>query len=775
MTRQAAETAAALLSRLNPFLDTNPKAQVEASVATWPNGLGADIADIHCLMIHATEGWPTRDKADSFVRLINGPGNSRRGYSPHFYISNDGTVFQIFAENRQVWHGVQMNDRCIGVETGNLLAVGAPGGGAGNWGVPTSWMPLTAAAEDIPGAKMYICHPNAEVIVCYWSTARPNTPDGSAAGNRMMLFNEAQYRSWRLLARYLAEVWRIPRHVPLRPHMRRGSMAAAARSEVYRKIVNADPVKEVLLAGEIAAAPFNYTTYDADDEAAFRAQYERQIHTEVYMVTLPNGQPEQRTKSANHFWKALLRAYRGFLSHAYPGAIRAEDHNCPGALFDFDRFARDLWDYWWFPFDLAAGANPADPPVLVNARRDYGHTDPALLEYYWDSVPARFSQRTTSGFFGIGEEILTPAQIAGLRLMGFGDEYFGFWHGGMHFQLAADTPIYAAAGGQVVAARFPDTYPAGSDRDAAGSALASTRFVLIRHEIFHERAAGGNRLNYDAEPSYVYSLYMHLGAPTGMSYANVVYANPVWLNKLLMRKKECDAGLTFHTAHPNPAAHWRGLPDRWRREQPLIDGVLNTLQAGQTAVFPEGDLAIHLSLGDFLGNAGHYAPNVFAIHFEVLSNNTIDAAHFPTETVNPSGPFYDTPVMDRVTAFINPRVRGGAPIYRQLRVNAPDYTAGLFSRIALQFKSEWALTAADFPHGGWAANQPFMWWQDVVPTMNANADTPAAAQLPADGNVRHYHPLGFMARMNELTWASELSKHRLPSPSAVDVRPPRRR
>jgi len=742
---------------------------VEASEATWPLGLGADFTDIHGVMMHATEGWPTRDKADSFVQLINGPGNVKRGYSPHFFISNDGTVFQIFAENRQVWHGVQMNDRCIGVETGNLLAVGAPGAGAGNWGIGTSWMPLTADAQDIPGAKMYICHPNAEVIVCYWSTARPTTPDASAAGARMMLFSEAQYRSWRVLARYLSEVWRIPRHLPLRPHLLRGDMVAAARSEVYRQIVNAEPTKEVLVGTEMPKAPLHYNDYETDDAAAFRARYGAQIHVEEW-----GPEDDKKHHSANHFWKVLFRTYRGFLSHGYPGAVRAYDHNCPGALFDFDRFARDIWDYWWFPFDLAAGANAADPPVLVGARRDYGRTDPLLLEYYWDSVPARFNTRTTSGFFGVGEEIFGQQEREIMQGLGFDDVYFGFWHGGLHFQLAADTPIYAAAGGQVVAARFPQTYPAAEDRDAAGSWLASTRFVLLRHEVFHQQAAN-NRLNYDVEPSYVYSLYMHLGAPADMSYANVVSANPVWLNKLLMRKKEYDAGLTFHTAHPNPAAHWRQLPARWRREQPLIDGVLNTLQAGQTAVFPEGDLAIHLSLGDLLGTAGHYAPNVFAIHFEVLSNDAIDAAHFPTEVVNPPGAFYDTKVMDQVTAFINPRVRGGFPIYRQLRVNAPDFSAGLFSRISLQFKSEWALTAADFPHGGWAWNQPFMWWQDVVPAMNANADTPAAAHLPANGNVRHYHPLGFMARINELTWASELSKHRLPAVNAVQARPPRRR
>lgn len=780
MARQAPESATALANRLRPFLDTSPKAQVEGLQASWQGGIGEDISDIRTVMVHATAGWPTRDKATSFVNNLTRADSEFPGISPHFYMSLDGRVFQIFAENRLSWHAVQLTRSCIGVETGNLLATGAPGN-AGNWAVATSWVAVTANAEDVPGAKLYACRANNEVVVCYWSTAVPATPDGKAEKNsRMVHFSEAQYRSWRLLARYLAEVWRVPRHLPLRPHMLRGSMWSKERSELYRKIVNAEPVKEVLLSTQLNANPINCTTFDTDDEATFRTRYDAQRNLETWHVYV-NGVKTQRQHWANHFWTVMFNSYRGFLGHGYPGSVRLDDHNCPGSLFDFHRFARDIWDFWWFPFDLiwfpfaGEGTHPADPLRTTSARRDYGRTQPELLEYYFDAVPANFTQRTRSGFFGVGEEIRLPKTPGLVDTHLIPVHFYGYWHGGMHFELAHDTPIYAAAGGQIVAARFPAGYPAGQDRDAAGSNLGSTRFVLLRHEVFHERVAGGKRINYDREPTYVYSLYMHLGAPAGMSFQNIVDANPVWLNRALAKKKEYDAGLAFQPTHAAPAAQWAPWLTRWQSERQAYDALLTQLQAGATVVFPEGDIAIPVSLGDFLGNAGHLSANQFAIHFEIFASQNVDAKHFQGHAVNPAGAFYDPIVEYRVTPLVQSSTSGGVPGFRNLRASNPALAASLFGHTALQFKSEWSLTAADFPSGGWSANQPFMWWQDVVPAMNASPGLPAGANLPPDANVWHFHPLGFMSWLNGVTWTSELSKYRLPSPSQVDARPPRRR
>ena len=101
----------------------------------------------------------------------------------------------------------------------------------------------------------------------------------------------------------------------------------------------------------------------------------------------------------------------------------------------------------------------------------------------------------------------------------------------------------------------------------------------------------------------------------------------------------------------------------------------------------------------------------------------------------------------------------------------------MFQRIALRSKSEWALAQSDFPAGNWAPAQALMWWNDVVPGMNGAAD--ATSQLPADGVVWHYHPLGFMAWVNGVTWRSEWPKYRIVDAAGTAVpapaRPPRRR
>jgi hypothetical protein len=782
MARQAAETATALANRLQPYLDTSVKTTVDNHQATWA-AIGNDVSDVQSVMIHSTEGWPTRDKAADLGKMIydKAAAGVKYGSSPHYYVSGDGTVFKIFDENRVLWHGNEQNNHSIGVETGNLVSVGGPAGGPGgpwtNVNAPMyNWMPLTDAAEDLPNFKLYICRANGEIVISYWTVNSPTRADAEIPRGRLMRFTEKQYRGWRLLARYLAEVWRIPRNLSLHPWQTRAHMNAADKSEMYRSILNADACKETLVP-MLAKAPINCTTLDSDSADDFRKRYAAQTTSPVIEVTDPETKEKKKVtlKARNAFWNKMFDAYRGFHSHAYSGAISLEDHgDCAGPLFDYNRFARDIWDFWWFPCDLAAGPNPGDAIQVIETRRDYGRTQGNLNEYYWDNVPARYNQRTTSGFYGVTQEFGVPDDPAIKDLPEVVNHYWGYWHGGLHFNLTAAAPIYAAAGGQVVAARFPAAYPAGQNRDDPEGSLTSTRFVLLRHEVFHQRAAGGNRINYNQEPSYVYSLYMHLGAPQNMSFTNIIDANPEWLNRLLMVKKEYDAGIRFHTAHPQPAAYWGTLPNRWETQRQTFDPILTALQNGNVAVFPEGDNAIQLSLGDFLGNAGHMAEVPHAIHFEVFSGQNIDATQFHSHAVNPAGPFYGRAVQDRVTQFFDQTfVRTTVPNYRQMRRQTPAIATALFQNEALQFKSEWALQESDFHKGLWPQFQPHMWWQDVVPTMNAVA--PAAAQLPADANVFHYHPLGFMAWLNRITWASELSKFRLPSPSQTDDRPPRRR
>ena len=75
---------------------------------------------------------------------------------------------------------------------------------------------------------------------------------------------------------------------------------------------------------------------------------------------------------------------------------------------------------------------------------------------------------------------------------------------------------------------------------------------------------------------------MHLGRPAGMSFDAVTDGNPDWLNRLLMRKIECELGVAYHTAHPPPAAEadaWdyrpQGRPsvlEGWTTDDPQLRG-----------------------------------------------------------------------------------------------------------------------------------------------------------------------------------------------------------
>lgn len=775
---QAPETVTALRNRLNPVLDDSNVAVVEAARAHWPTGagFGDEFDDVQAIIMHATAGWPFRSKADIFVqRITGGPGTAKRGFSGQYYMSYDGAAFQVFAENKIIWHANQENRRAIGIETGCLANVAAPTSTNGPWN--RRWQALSTDAEDIPGAKLYIRRAVNDIVVAFWTVSRPSAPDSVAAGSRMMLFSDAQYRSLALLGRYLAERWKVPRKFPLRPHLLRSRNWRADNSEIYRALVDADPMKDILIRTQLTAAPIICPAATYATEAGLRAAYRRGIYTASW-----TSGGTVKSHRVNRLWTRFFSSYRGFHGHGFSGAVRGNDHNCPGATFEWHRFAREVWDWWWFPFDLA--------PVLatnyvssVQQRRDYGRTAPDLLEYYFDPLPSLYYKKTTRGFFGVGEEVARPVSYGSGGVAWDSDRYWGYWHGGMHFQLSADTPVYAAANGQVVAARFPSNLPSG--------ARESTRFLLVRHEVFHHTTAEG-RINYnDQEPSIVYSLYMHLGQPEGMSFDNVVDANPDWLNKILKRKKEYDLGLAFHNTHPHAA--WGDLPAGWRQAQTDYDQILSDLRAGRTVVFPEIDntlrsapnpqgtgapfscagRALHVTLGDFLGTVGEFAGG-YAIHFEIFSRDLIDGDHFTGEQVNPSGPFYDQSVTERVTRLI--QQRGQVTSVRAFRNLQFEQRAARLRCVALRFKSEWALQENDFPQGGWTRNQPLMWWRDVIPAMNRSA--PDVASLPADGVVWHYHPLGFMAWLNRITWRSEWPKYRITNsanaPVPCPARPPLR-
>jgi hypothetical protein len=565
----------------------------------------------------------------------------------------------------------------------------------------------------------------------------------------------------------------------------------AAQWRVYRSIVDTDAMRDPHIRTQLQPAPYNCppNVFASDDPAAGLPHVYRQGVTVSNWVDA-HGNPQN--KRINDLWTRLFNSYRGFHGHGYSGANIRDDHNCPGARFDWHRFARDVWDYWWYPFDLSQGA-PGAAITSGAARRDYGETDGVLYEHYYDEDASLFGQITQSGFFLAGEENVSPHSLhtpnSGplMSMMRVLMRYWGHWHGGMHFQVDAVSPIYSMAAGQLVAARLslPDEEVESElDRDDRASVHPSARFVLLRHEVFFQRRAGGDRIDYDQEPKRVYTLYTHLGAPPGLNTSEAAAGNPMWLNRLLAMKKEYDLGIAFHAAHPNPAAQWAPHVARWNRRQAAIDQSLADLEAGRVAVFPEGEDAIRVSLGDFIGVAGHLAQNAFGLHLEVFSRDEIVDPWFERvdHAASAARPFYEESHLDDVTSFLR-----GHPVSAARRSEAtldhrflpPAQKATRFHNIARRSKSEWALEERDFPDGGWAAARDLMWWADVVPVMNAALAAEPLAQLPADAVVWHYHPLGFLAWLNELTWKSEWPKYRVKDAAGaavpVPARPPPRR
>jgi hypothetical protein len=788
MTRQAAESAAALWSRLQPRFDDDPRQQVEAGQAHWPNGFGADIADVHTVVVHCTAGWPSHSKWDEFVGRYTDPTTpqNERGVGPHYYLPYDGTVFRLLSENMICWHANHVNNRAIGVETGNLTNVAAPTGAGGVW--PNHWTALSMSTEDLPGSRFYARFVNGEILIARYTTATAVVQaDANLAASRMMQFSEQQYRAWALLARWLAEVWCIPRNFPLRPHIMRPAMAHNSQWRNYREIVDADPVRDKYINEQLQPAPVNCTiaTYESDVAATGLPHvYQQEIHTQPALPPSPAHPLGVAAKTTSRLWTRLFDTYRGFHGHGYSGSNLQghDDHNCPGALFDWHRFARSVWDYWWYPFDLAQ-ATPASPITSGEALRDDGRIDGKLREHYFDVHASMYFKVTASGFFPVGDEavnmpsgfisegdetvymdfIPTPMHTGSIgNLIRMYRRHWGFWHGGMHFELAAASPIYAMAAGQIVAARLG---PVNSEfnRDEADSVYPSALFVLLRHEVFFQRG-DDDRINYDAEPARVYSLYMHLGLPEALSYDNVVTANPGWLNRLIEWKKEIDLGQAFASVHPTPAAQWRPHTARWQRQQPLVDQLLTQLRAGEIARFPEGDDAVQVGLGDFLGISGHLDVNITGVHLEVLSADLIDDPWFETVDMGAAAarPYHDEQTLDEITSFINDHIPAngtntGVELFRDLPA---ELKASIFQTVAVRSKSEWALHDSDFPGGGWAVAEDLMWWDDVVPDMNA-ALPDAADHLPTDGVVWNYHPIGFMAWLNDITWRSEWPKYRI--------------
>jgi hypothetical protein len=798
---QTLRTANALFARLRPVYTDDLELSHTAPVHATANGFLNGIPEVFCIMVHETDGSVARNRARSWYDDYRRAGGS--GGGPQLVVWADGTVMSLVELPYRTTHGNSQNGRAIGVETGhgNDGRFGdvdvAPDVRAGVHPARQGWAALSANANDVAGsteAKFFalhaVYHPPAhppagypalqsEVVTALWSTAGYQTPARERPGTQqagmyntltahgghpapqptVMLFTEWHYRSWALLTRYLCEALLVPRNFPLLPHARRDH--AITDETVFKRLVLADERFDMLVAGlrgnylgvNLAFAPADFTGATPADATNLRNHYRGAVAAPG-TINFGSAQHPLPNVRLNVAWLRFFDFYRGIHGHGLSGNQIAgqDDHDCPGPMFDWHRYAREVWDWWWWPFDFDAAHARTDLAPERQYRRADGSTP--LVEYFFNEAAAPYRARAAApgGIQGPGSSPMT-------------------------FRLEQNTPIYALANGELVAARYP----------RAGA--TSMAFVLVRHEIFHQRDPGGEaraggvvdprspwdggradigRLDYDTDPSTVYTLYMHLGRHNQMSFDHVDDHNPDWLNRVLIRLAECDLALppaTPGTLHPQLNA-WRadltqppseagGRPtplEAWQTDQADYRRFVRRLADGDVAVAPfralldtTGPTPVRVILGDYLGVAGVIRQQAgvptHGVRVEVFS-----PAALPD-------PFF---TIERGQTAWNPAAGNQHP--------------------ALFYRSEWSfveLTTAERAELTAIGVDTTMvnWWSDVSARMFWDVITPVTAKLPADGRVFHYDPIDFMQWLNNLTWTSEWPKYRVRAGGAAAARP----
>src|SRR5260370_13919999 len=158
----------------------------------------------------------------------------------------------------------------------------------------------------------------------------------------------------------------------------------AANFLTYRQLLEADPMREMHIRTQLQPPPRNCNSADFEsDDPAQGLPHKYQQAVQPTGTATTNG---VASHPVNDMWTRLFGSYRGFHGHGYAGAVHGDDHNCPGARFDWHRFARDVWDYWWMPFDLVQAlltpgaiiAGRAAPIVSGQPERVYGGGDGVL-------------------------------------------------------------------------------------------------------------------------------------------------------------------------------------------------------------------------------------------------------------------------------------------------------------------------------------------------------------------------------------------------------------
>ena len=594
----------------------------------WPDAtFGTQLYDLQSVMIHGTSGWPSYASADNFRVTYDSTAeydqssnplpthwHSNRGIGPQYFVEPNGTIYPLIGpENLEgdaqfTWHSFSMSFLSLGIENGD--------GGDDSHVVQTATLfrrlDSTAAAtgEDLAGMRLYgLLHPGhgAQDLNLIWFAVLSTYSGPGDIGDiahrypnwNNTLFTERDYRSLALLCRFLAERNGIPRNFPLLPYA--SVKKDSADASIFRKLLLADP-----LADQIGAELTVNMTVARAGGAPFAAAYaphHAQWWTSFFGLTLANGRSTP--------------CFRGFMSHMING-----DHPCPGPLFDWHRVAREVWDWWWYPFDFDPAAISIPRNVLTSVRPyRAARGDTPLVEYYYDATG-------TAADYDARKDASDPSD---------------------RFTLSGNVPIYALANGVAVAARLSLM---GGPTDPG--------FLLTRHEVFHASATTpAARIDYDQPPTYVWTLFTFLYAP-GFSVAQIGAANPDWLNRFVIRLKETELAVAYHTAHANDAdltSGWNHQPARptppssivrrpttgttIERTAAAYRPIADDLVAGNPVLFPPADddavTPVTILLGDYLGGSGTLPGGGGGVQVEIFSTVKLDVPGAVSRAVSALG------------------------------------------------------------------------------------------------------------------------------------------
>jgi hypothetical protein len=613
-----------LLRLLADFYDEDPARRLMAASAHWQQGVGAQMNTVQTIMIHETSGWPSFASAGNFIQRFTSAASDHPGIGPQFFMDPNATAFRLIdiSPNRLLTnHASFLNHMSIGIENGDA--------GDANLGFPANhlWtrLPKDAAHpanDDFSGRTLFLLlhqFNDEDAVLLWFANLHTNAPTATHAnytgpgdidnvGNFLgMLFCDRHYDHLACLCRYLAEELGIPRNFPLLPWQDRQSNENDVT--VIRKLLLADPRADMLAraVGKNSAADFQNLTPPLQVwylgqlmQHRVPADHTRgKIHNvawsnffEDFNVHPPAVRPAQGT-----------RGFCGFIAHSLPGAIGItptgadqSDHPCPGPYFDWHRFSRQVWDWWWYPFDFD------QPPALNIFRRAYAQArrNTPLIEYFFDAVGH-------------------PADYNGLHQLLSQQE---------QFRLPDLTPVYALANGIMVAARIP----LATTHDPS-----TTGFVLTRHRVFWQ--LNGNRINYDLPPTYVWTLISFLEMANA-SFTTISDQNPDWLNRIIVRATECELADSFHQQHPSAALErgWNHQPiargARLATGQEIewdavaMRGYLTDLAAGRHVLLGlETDTTptpITIILGDLIGFPNELSAAVRGIQVEIFSRDPLN-------------------------------------------------------------------------------------------------------------------------------------------------------